>query len=146
MLQGSNLLGAAVTMVLYLSTIVIFAFRLAGRPQTGHSIGYVQLLMVIPLGFLLWKGPELGRSPLYYVQTGLMVVFLLVELLVDYVLKVDFRGIRWAVIVYVVLFFAASGGMLGVAAKNGAAWTIASAALFLIMAAMAFIQRAVTGM
>ena len=50
------------------------------------------------------------------------------------------------VIGYVVLFFAGSGGMLGVAANAGRGWTILTVILFFVMAALAFIQRAVTGM
>jgi hypothetical protein len=50
------------------------------------------------------------------------------------------------VIGYVVLFFAGIGGMLGVAANAGRGWNIAALALFLIMAVLTFVQRAVTGM
>jgi hypothetical protein len=58
----------------------------------------------------------------------------------------DFRQIRWAVIAYVTFFFAASGGLLGVvAAARERFWTILAVVLFLIMAVLAFISRAVTG-
>ena len=49
------------------------------------------------------------------------------------------------VISFVVLFFAAAGGMLGVAANAGRGWTISGVILFLVMAVLAFVQRAVTG-
>jgi hypothetical protein len=88
----------------------------------------------------------MGRPVLYYVQISLMLVWLLVEALLDYILKIDFRRVRWMVICYVTLFFAASGGMVGVASYAGAAWTWAAGLLFIIMAALAFIQRSVTGM
>jgi len=47
---------------------------------------------------------------------------------------------------HVVLFFAGGGGMLGVAANAGRGWSIAAIILFLIMAGLAFVQRAVSGM
>jgi hypothetical protein len=50
------------------------------------------------------------------------------------------------VISYVILFFAGTGGMLGVAANAGRGWAISAIILFLIMAALAFVQRTVTGM
>ena len=59
---------------------------------------------------------------------------------------IDFRNVQWMVISYVVLFFAGTGGMLGVARNAGRGWTILAVSLFLVMAALAFIQRAVTGM
>lgn len=86
------------------------------------------------------------RPPLYFVQLGLMIVYFLVELLLDYILKIDFRSVRWMTITYVTLFFAATGGMLGVASHAGRGWSYASIALFLVMAVLAFVQRAVTGM
>ena len=130
----------------FVSAILVFVFRLLGRPHHGHWIGYVEFFLALPLGFLLLKAPQLGRPVLYYVQIGLMLAWLLVELCLDYVLKIDFRQTRWMVISYVVLFFAGSGGMLGVAANAGRGWTISAVILFLIMAALAFVQRAVTGM
>ena len=146
MLERTNLLGAIVAIAFYASAILVFIFRLLDRPQYGHWIGYVEFLMALPLGYLLLKGPQLERPVLYYVQISLMLGWLLVELLLDYILKIEFRQVRWMVISYVVLFFAASGGMLGVAAHAGRAWTISAVILFLVMAVLTFVQRAVTGM
>ena len=75
-----------------------------------------------------------------------MLAWLVVEVLLDHVLKVDFRNVRWMVISYVVLFFAGTGGMLGVAANAGRGWSISAIILFLIMAVLTFVQRTVTGM
>jgi hypothetical protein len=146
MLERTNLLGAIVAITFFVSAILVFVFRLLGRPRYGHWIGYVEFFLALPLGFLLLKAPQLRRPVLYYVQIGLMLAWLLVELCLDYVLKINFRQTRWMVISYVVLFFAGSGGMLGVAANAGRGWTISAVILFLIMAALAFVQRAVTGM
>ena len=71
---------------------------------------------------------------------------MLVELLLDYILKIDFRHIRWMVISYVILFFAGAGGLVGIASNAGKPWMIVSVVLFLIMAVLTFVQRAVTGM
>jgi len=46
------------------------------------------------------------------------------------------------VISYVTFFFAAAGGMIGVANLAGSGWAIAAVILFLIMAVLAFVQRA----
>ena len=146
MLERSNLLGAIVTHLIYLLCILIFLSRLIGKPRYEHGIGLVLLLTCLPLGYLLLKAPELHRSSLYCVQLGLMLTFLLVELLLDYVLKLDFRHTRWMVVGYVTLFFGATGGMLGVTALAGRGWTISAVVLFFLMGVLAFYQRAVTGM
>ena len=145
-MEKTNLLGAIIAVSYSSLCILIFITRLAGRPRYGHWFGYTQFLAILPLIFLLINASRLKRPVLYYLQISLMLVFLLVEALLDYLLKIDFRQIRWAVITYVMLFFAATGGMLGVAALGGRVWTILSIALFLIMVIMAFVQRAVTGM
>ena len=88
---------------------------------------------------------ELGRPWLHFVQIGLMLAFLVAEALLDYILKIEFRHKRFMVIGYVVLFFAGTGGMLGVAALAGSGWILAAGVLFLVMAVLTFVQRAVTG-
>lgn len=145
MLETMNLLGAIVAVAFYVSAILVFVFRILSKPQFGHWIGYFEFLLAIPLVYLLIKAPQLERPALYYLQIGLMLAWLLVEALLDYILKIDFRQVRWMVISYVVLFFAGTGGMLGVAANAGRGWTILAGILFLVMAVLAFVQRAVTG-
>jgi len=146
MLERTNLLGASVAVLFFISAILVFVFRLLGKPRYGHWMGYFEFLLALPLVYLLATAPRLGRPWLYYLQIGLMLVWLVVMLFLDYILKINFRQVRWAVIGYVVLFFAGSGGMLGVAANAGQGWIIPASILFLIMAVLAFVQRAVTGM
>ena len=144
--ERMDLLGAIVAVSLYSLYILLFVLRLLGQARIGHWIASLQFMAVIPLIYLLLKAPQLGRPGLYYVQIGLMLVFLLVELLLDYIYLVNFRQVRWMVLSYVVLFFAATGGLLGVAAYAGRTWTVAAVILIFIMAVLAFVQRAVTGM
>ena len=146
MLEKTNLLGAIVAIAFYVSAILVFVFRLLGKPHYGHWIGYFEFLLAIPMIFLLLKALQLQRPALYYIQIGCMLAWLVVEALLDYILKIDFRNIRWMVISYVVLFFAGTGGMLGVARYAGRGWSISAIILFLIMAVLTFVQRAVTGM
>lgn len=146
MLYKTNLLGAVTAILFFVSAILVFVFRLLGKAQWGHWLGYFEFLLAVPLIYLLVKAPQLERPWLYYVQIGCMLAWLLVEALSDYIFKLDFRSTRWMVISYVMLFFAAGGGMLGVAANAGRGWSIAAIVLFLVMAALTFIQRAVTGM
>jgi hypothetical protein len=146
LLERMNLLGAMVTVAFYVLVIALFVARLLGRPRWEHGLGFVVLLLGLPLALLLAVAPGLGRPPLYFVQVGLLLLYLVAEALLDYVFKVDFRHVRWMTIAYVTIFFAGSGGMLGVAVLAGRAWGVAAIVLFLAMAVLAFVQRAVTGM
>ena len=144
--EKMDLIGAIVAIAFYVSAILVFIIRLLGKPQVGYWIGYFEFLLAIPMVFLLFKAPRLQRPALYYIQIGCMLAWLVLEALLDYILKIDFRNISWMVISYVVLFFAGSGGMLGVAANAGRGWTILASILFLIMAVLTFVQRLMTGM
>jgi hypothetical protein len=146
MLEKTNLLGAVTAIAFFVSAILVFVLRLLGKPQYGHWLGYFEFLLAIPLIYLLIQAPQLGRPTLYYIQIGCMLAWLILEALLDYILKVDFRNVRWIVISYVVLFFAGTGGMLGVATNAGRGWSIPAIILFLIMAVLTFVQRAITGM
>jgi hypothetical protein len=125
---------------------LVFLARLAGRPALEYWLGALVLLMAIPLIYLLIRAPKFQRPALFYVQLTLMLAYLVVEFVLDYWLQLDFRHTCWAVIAYVTLFFAATGGMIGVASLAGFAWTIMSVALFFVMAALAFVQRHITNM
>jgi hypothetical protein len=145
MLKRLNLMGAITAHIIFASSIVTFSARLLFRLQPGHWIGVPLLLTVFPLVFLLLKAPSVQRLLLYYIQVGLMLGFVLLLFFTDYVFKFDFRQTPWMVISYVVLYFAATGGMIGVAAEAGRGWTISAIVLFLIAGVLAFVQRAVTG-
>jgi len=144
--KNLNLLGAVTAVLFYLSAILVFSFRMAGKPRAEFWLGIFELCLAIPLIYLLINAPALRRPMIYYIQISCMLLWLIVELLLDYILKLDFRQVRWIVISYVTLFFAGSGGLLGIAAQAGRGWSIVSIVLFLIMTALTFIQRAVSGM
>jgi hypothetical protein len=144
-LRTANLLGAWLAEAFYVSAICIFIFRLIGIPEAGFWLGLFELSMAIPLVVLLRHAARFESPPLYYVQIVCMLLFLLVEAVLDYIYVVDFRQVPWAATVYTVLFFAASGGMLGIATYAGIAWRNLTVATFFVMAVLTFIQRAVMG-
>ena len=75
-----------------------------------------------------------------------MIVFITIEFIVDWYPKVDFRNNLTIVLPYVMLFFGATGGMIGVASLAGKQWSVITAITFLIMLVLAFLQRQITGM
>ena len=145
-MERVNLLGALSAQVIFLLCISVFFARLLGKAKTESLLGASLLLVAIPLAYLVITAPRFNRPPLYYIQIYLMLTFLLVELLLDYVLKIEFRQVRWMMISYVTIFFAGTGGMIGVAGNAGGPWTVLSVILYLTMAVLAFFQRAKTGM
>jgi hypothetical protein len=144
--ERANVLGALLAYAIDVTVILIFIVRLMKRPALEHGLGLMLMIAAVPLVYLLAVASALRRPALYYLQIGLMLAFLLVEVLLDYVLKIEFRNTRWMTIAYVMIFFSGTGGMIGVASQAGRAWAAPAVVLFLVMTALAFIQRAVTGM
>ena len=145
MKERLDLLGAIVAHVIFVSSILTFTSRLVFGVKPGHWIGIPILLMAFPLGYLLIKAPEFNRPLLYYIQVSMMLVWLIVLFLVDYVFKYDFRQTQWMVICYVVLYYGGLGGMIGISALAGRGWMISGIILFFIAGILGFVQRAVTG-
>jgi hypothetical protein len=146
MKEKIDLLGAIVAHVIFISSIITFSARMIFKVQPGHWVGIPILLMFFPLVYLLVMAPRFNRPILYYIQVSIMLIYLVVLFLVDYIYKLDFRQTQWMVISYVMLYFAGAGGMIGVAALAGRGWTVSAVVLFLITAILAFVQRAVTGL
>lgn len=145
-MEKTNLIGLITALAFFVSASLVFVFRLLGRPRVEYWLGIFELLLAIPLVYLLIKAPAEHRPALYYIQIAAILLWLVVELFLDYILKIDFRQTRWMVITYVVLFFAGAGGLLGIAANSGKPWSLIAIVLFLVMAVLTFVQRAVTGM
>jgi hypothetical protein len=142
----ANLVGALTANVYMLLIIAVFTARILGWLEIGRWIGIASSLVLIPLIYLFVIGLKTDRPKIYFVWLVLMILFLFFELIVDDILQVDFRSVNWAVIPYVMFFFAATGGMIGVAMQAGKRWTRLTCAIFLIMAVLAFVQRGITGL
>jgi len=145
-MEQLDLLAAWVTQVILVLSIMTFVARLRGKPELGRRLGVALLLTALPLCYLLVQSPRYQRHLWYNIQIGLMLVWLAVALVVDYVLKLEFRQNRRKVMTYVGLQFAGTVQMIGVASLAGTFWLVSSCVLFSIMAVLAFVQRAKTGM
>ena len=144
-LHASNLMGAVVAVVINILLNTLFIARLKNAPRVEYWLGILVILNIVPLLVLLFRSFEEKRPTLYFIQISLMIVYLIVELLLDYILKIDFRQNSRMVIPYITLFFAATGGMIGVAGQAGKGWIWAASATFLLMAGLSIYQRSVTG-
>ena len=140
-----DLLGAVVANAYNLLIIAMFLARLADAPRVAYWLGLIALFSVVPLSYMLVTARAARRPPIYFIWLGLMILFQLAEVTLDYILVLEFRQVRWVVVLYVMLFFAATGGMIGLASLAGKRWAVATVVTFLVMAVLAFVQRAVTG-
>lgn len=143
--QVSNIVGAIAANLINVLVISVLIARLSNRPKIEYWLGIILILSIVPLAYLFITAFGFKRHFLYFIQIGLMITYLVVELMLDYILKVDFRQNQRIVLPYIMLFFSGTGGMIGVASHAGKVWTIVSIISFLIMAIFTFVQRYVTG-
>jgi hypothetical protein len=145
-LRKANRLGGVISLLVLVLCILIFLFRLGGQTGVEHWLGVAFLATAIPFAYLLFTAGSLHRSRLFYIQVGAILAFILLELLLDYIFKIEFRSLKWMTVLYVMFFFAGTGGLIGIASLAGKRWSIAAIILFLLMTLLAFWQRGETGM
>jgi hypothetical protein len=143
--ENINLLGSILANINNLLLIFIFLARINHYPRTEYFFGLIFIITVIPLAWMFIKAFEFSQSFIYFLQLGLMIIFILVELILDYILKLDFRHNRNIVIPYVTLFYASFGGMIGIASQSGKIWTIVTILTFLIMVGLSLSMHFKTG-
>ena len=142
----ADLVGAITANIYMLLIIAVFIARILGSLEISRWIGFTSSLVLFPLLYLFVVGLRTGRRKIYFAWLVLMILFVLFELIVDQILRIDLRSQQSSVVPYVMFFFAATGGMIGVASQAGKAWTITTVIIFLILAVMSFVQRGITGL
>ena len=145
-LHKTNRVGGLVSLIALGLCILIFVFRLSGFPEIERILGVLFLLTGVPFLYLLLLARTHQRPTIFYIQISAILLFILMELFLDYAFKIDFRNVPWMTISYVIFFFAGTGGLIGIASLAGKKWGTIAIVLFLIMTFLAFWQRAKTGM
>jgi len=136
-----NLLGAIVANINNLILYGIFLSRIYKNPKIEYWLGVIFLLSIVPLVVMFILSFETKREWLYFIHLLLMISFILLEFLLDYFFKIDFRHNQNIVIPYLVLFYASLGGMIGIASHAGKQWTTITVVTFLSMTALSLIMH-----
>ena len=145
-IHRANRVGGIVSLIALTLCILIFVSRLSGFPEIESTLGILFMLTGVPFLYLLFLARTHQRPRIFYIQVSAILLFILIELFLDYKYQVDFRSVKWMTILYVMFFFAGTGGLIGIASLAGKRWGKVAIVLFLIMTFLAFWQRAKTGM
>jgi hypothetical protein len=115
----TDLVAIAAANAVNLLIAALFLARLRGS-SSEYWLGLAAIAMGVPLLVVLVSNAQSHRACWAVVQPGLMVVYLVVELLLDYVWKINFRGgpLLWP---YVLLYYTALMAMVGYAFLVGRA-------------------------
>ena len=102
----------AVANLVNILMVGIFLSRPKGLKQLERRLGMVLIVLAIPAAISVLLNIAGEREWWSIVLPSLLVVFLLVELILDYILKLDFRhtSLLWP---YLLLYYISLWGMIG---------------------------------
>lgn len=117
---------------------VLTAWR-AGKPQLARKLGTGLVALGIPFGVLLYHTLTAGRNPYTRIALAAVLAYILTELLLDFILKVDFRARFITHFPYILLEYAAFIGLIYVAFTISDPWGWAvSVTFWLAMGALIY--------
>jgi hypothetical protein len=95
-----------------LLTTVILLARMRGMAQLEYNLGLINLAMIVPVGAIIILNFMNQRKWWTTVLPLLFLVFLVLELVFDYILKLNFRETQllWP---YLMLFYVSQFAMIG---------------------------------
>jgi hypothetical protein len=116
-MEPSQKIDLVVVVIANLMNIVfslIFLNRVFGRAEWEHGLGYGTLIMAFPLTIIALENLAGGRGWAFWILPLVMVAFLVVEFVLDYWLKFNFRQTAWLG-PYLLLYYLALFAMIGYA-------------------------------
>jgi len=90
----------------------VFLARSRGLSRMEWVLGLIVVAMIFPVGAAVIINAAKKREWWTFVLPLLLILYCLVELMLDYILKLDFRNtaLRWP---YITLFYLAMMGLIG---------------------------------
>jgi len=100
----------------------IFIAQKLGREKLVRTFGILWLWLIIPLALVFVGYWQAGREARILVSFGLVFFYMLVEFLLDYVLKVDFRSKPVTHVPYIILEYVALFSLIVIAFDIHQGW------------------------
>ena len=111
----------------------IFIAQKPGRQNLVSIFGILWLWLIIPLALVFVSYWQEGRETRILVSFGLVFLYMLVELLLDHVFKVDFRSKAITHVPYIILEYIALFSLIAIAFDVSQAWGIIVSICFWIL-------------
>jgi len=92
--------------------VVVMLSRVPGWKKIEYYAGMINFVFILPLGISLIHNFENRRNIWMVILPGLLLIYLIIELILDYILQLSFRQSRWLG-PYLLSFYLAQWGMVG---------------------------------
>jgi hypothetical protein len=118
----------------------IFVAQKFGREELVKTFGILWLWLIIPLALVFVAYWQAGREARVLLYFGLIFLYMLVELLLDYVFKVEFRSQPITHVPYIILEYIALFSLIAIAFDIDQRWGIAvSICFWILMGSLVFL-------
>ena len=118
----------------------IFIAQKLGKDKLVKTFGILWLWLIIPLALVFvayWQTGKEARILLYF---GLIFLYMLAELLLDYVFKIDFRSRLITHVSYIVLEYIALFSLIAIAFDIDQRWgMVVSICFWILMGSLIFL-------
>ena len=134
--------------LVFVVTAVVFNLLIAGifiadkkqRPTLIRTFGIAWLFLAIPLAIVFVHYLLAGRELWIIVCFGGIFLYMIVELLLDYVLKIEFRKKLSLHVPYIVLEYLALFGLIGISFSIDKTWGyVVSISFWVLMASLIYL-------
>ncbi len=126
-----TLVSAAV--IFHLSIVGVYIAQKKGRDKLVRTFGTITVLLGIPLAVVFGHYIISGEPQWKLISFGFIFLYLLTELLLDFIFKVDFRSKLIPHTLYIILFYIAIIGFIRMSFAVSATWGYAVSVAFWIL-------------
>lgn len=134
--------------LVFVLTAVAFNLLIAGifvaqkreRPELVRIFGILWLSLAIPLAVVLVHYLIVGRELWIMIYFGFIFLYIIVELLLDYILKIEFRSRPILHVPYIILEYIALFGLIGISFAIDPTWGyIVSICFWVLLASLIYL-------
>ena len=138
-MSGYDVLFIGAAVLLNTLVVGVYLTSKAGRLDLTKWIGDYILFLSIPFGVVLVAYMAAGRPLRYQLSLGLILVYLAIELLLDRILKIDFRKMLIPHVLYIALFYFVQFALITTAFYiNRIAGWVVSVSFWILLVALAY--------
>jgi hypothetical protein len=125
--------------IFHLSIVGVYIAQKKGRDKLVKVFGTVMLLLGIPLAAVFGHYIISGEPQWKLISFGFIFLYLLTELLLDFIFKIEFRKMVVPHILYIILFYIAVIGFIRMSFAVNTNWGyVVSVAFWILLGALIY--------
>lgn len=120
----------------------VFIAQKKERPKLVRTFGILWLSLAIPLAVVFIHYLIVGRDLWIMIYFGFIFLYIFIELLLDYILRIEFRQKKITHIPYIVLEYIALFGLIGISFAIDRIWGfLVSISFWVLLASLIYLYR-----